>query len=229
MPVIELRVTPEQFNQLPRNPAYRYEYLDGIALLTPRPKHFHAMLDLVHVEPANKVKVKPLRKDGLPELVPLFAASFRSTQPFGSVEESRRPEAARHALEKTQSGGDGPMIEAACFVARDDGDAIGAIVVTLLPDTDPCDWDSYHWTEPPSADAIERGLGRPHLTWILVSPLFVGAGIGTSLLRVATNALLELGYRELLSTFIIGNDASLLWHWRNGFRLLRHPGSARLI
>ena len=29
MPTIKLALTPEQFRQLPRNPAYHYEYLDG--------------------------------------------------------------------------------------------------------------------------------------------------------------------------------------------------------
>jgi hypothetical protein len=47
------------------------------------------------------------------------------------------------------------------------------------------------------------------------------------LLAAAGNALLELGYRELLTTFMLGNESSMLWHWRNGFRLLAYPGSFR--
>jgi hypothetical protein len=26
---------------------------------------------------------------------------------------------------------------------------------------------------------------------------------------------------------MLGNESSMLWHWRNGFRLLEHPGSIR--
>src|SRR5207245_1746906 len=46
MPVVELPLTLEQFHQLPRNPAYKYELIGGKAYLSPRPKHFHAQLDL---------------------------------------------------------------------------------------------------------------------------------------------------------------------------------------
>jgi GNAT superfamily N-acetyltransferase len=99
--------------------------------------------------------------------------------------------------------------------------------VTLLPQRDPCHWGSYEWTEPPPPDCIEKGLGRRHLTWIFVAPGCTGEGLGTQLLSAAVGELLALGYRELLSTFMIGNDASSLWHWRNGFRLLAYPGSKR--
>jgi L-amino acid N-acyltransferase YncA len=83
--------------------------------------------------------------------------------------------------------------------------------------------------KPLPADCIERHLGQPHLTWIFVSPLAVARGIGTTLLQKAAEALRNLGFTHLLSTFILGNDMSLLWHWRNGFRLLPYPGSQRKI
>ena len=54
-------------------------------------------------------------------------------------------------------------------------------------------------------------------------------GSGTVLLAATRRALLARGYTELLSTFMIGNDSSMLWHWRNGFRLLPYPGSLRHI
>ena len=46
MPTIKLPLSKEQFQQLPRNPAYKYEYLDGLAYLSPRARHYHAALDL---------------------------------------------------------------------------------------------------------------------------------------------------------------------------------------
>ncbi len=38
---------------------------------------------------------------------------------------------------------------------------------------------------------------------------------------------MELGYTELISSFILGNESSMLWHWRNGFELLPYSGSRR--
>jgi GNAT superfamily N-acetyltransferase len=227
MPTITLPLSWEQFHQLPRNPAYRYEYLEGKAHLSPRPKHYHALLELRPMEPDGSVAVEPVRAEEVPALAPVFAAAFHDIQPFGSLDDDTRMEAARQALERACGGGDGPWIQRASFVARSDGRAVGAILITLLPAEDPCDWDTYYWKEPPPADCIERRLGRPHLTWVFVAPVRVGRGVGTALLAAAGRELLDLGYTELLSTFMLGNESSMLWHWRNGFRLLTHPGSLR--
>jgi GNAT superfamily N-acetyltransferase len=236
MPGLTLPLTPEQYTQLPRHAAYRYEYHDGHATLSPRPRHYHALLDLAAVSPAappRGVTVRPVRRGDIPALEGVFAASFDGVQPFGGLNDAQRLEAARSCLERTLTGGDGPWIEAASFVAEEDdpvGDApgfVGGIFVTLLPAGDPCDWDSYGWREPPPADAIAMRLGRPHLTWIFVSPLSAGHGTGTALLAAAAQALRKMGFAELVSTFLRGNDSSTLWHWRAGFRLLAYPGSKR--
>jgi GNAT superfamily N-acetyltransferase len=227
MPSIKLRMTRREWEQLPRNAAYRYEYSAGYAYLSPHPKHYHALLDLQPMEVSGELDISPVRLEDFADLVPLFADVFRTIQPYGSLDEMTRCEAARQALERTRLGGDGPWIEEASFLVREGGTLGGAIFITLLPQGDPCDWDSYRWQEPPPKDCIARRVGRPHLTWIFVSPWRAGQGVGTALLARAANALLRLGYTELLSTFMIGNDSSMLWHWRNGFRLLTYPGSYR--
>jgi GNAT superfamily N-acetyltransferase len=237
MPAIKLPLSWEQFHQLPRNPAYKYEYFNNTAYLTPRPKHFHAVLDLepaareLPVEAEEGTRLRPLECSHILDLQPLFAGAFSRTQPFGSLDDATRKQAAHQCLERTATGKDGPLIEPACFVAFAEtrNRPVGAIMVTLLPDSDPCDWDSYYWCEPPSPDCVARRLGRPHLTWIFVSPLRVGHGLGSALLAASVNGLLRLGYTQLLSTFLFGNEASMLWHWRAGFRLLPYPGSWRRI
>ena len=230
MSTIRLALTPEQFERLPRNPAYRYELLDGEAFLSPRPLHYHALLDLRPMAGDPDVPLRPVRNGDWEELARLFAAAFYHIQPFGSLDEQTRLEAARRCLGRTRTGGDGPWIEQASFLAAGEDDRPdGAILVTLLPDGDPCDWDSYYWSAPPPPDCVARRLGRPHLTWVFVTPLEAGQGVGTALLAAAVRALLGLGYAELASTFMVGNDSSMLWHWRNGFRLLTHPGSPRAL
>jgi len=235
MPRLELAITFEQFQQLPRNAAYKYEYFYERAWLNPRPRYYHALLDLEPwaagpVEGASrKAKLRPVRPTDWEGLAPLFSSAFARQQPFCGLDDERALAAARKALEHTRSGGDGPWIEQASFVATD-GDArpdAGAILVTLLPEGDPSGWHSYHWNEPPPPDALARRLGRPHLTWIFVSNLHAGRGIGTLLLSAVVHELLAMGYRQLASTFMNGNDSSMLWHWRNGFRLLSYPGSWR--
>jgi GNAT superfamily N-acetyltransferase len=228
---LQLPLTAEQFRQLPHNGAFRYDYIDGTGYVSPRPKHYHAMLDLTPIaaEPVEGVGLRGVRTNDWPALGALFAEAFRQAQPFAGLDDATRRQAADGCLTRSRTGGDGPWIEQASFVAVDDRDGtpLGAILVTLLPDGDPCEWGSYQWHGDPPPDCIRGRLGRPHLTWVFVHPGCAGDGLGTFLLSAAVRELLALGFRELLSTFMIGNDRSTLWHWRNGFRLLAYPGSRR--
>jgi len=230
MPPLELRLTPAEFHQLPRNAAYKYDYHAGSAWLNPRPRYYHALLDLsqVDIEDDAEVPLRLLQPADWDALVEVFAEAFSRHQPFAGTQPSLRLQAARKSLEQTQRGGDGPFIGSASFVAiAPTGLLLGGVLLTLLPPGDPLDWDGYIWMEPPPSDCIEQRLGRPHLTWIFVRPESVGRGVGMALLRAAVDALLDLGYDELLSTFLLGNESSMLWHWRAGFRLLSYPGSFR--
>lgn len=232
MPTIKLALTWEEYRQLPRNSAYKYEYLNGSAYITPRSRHYHARLTLEPMATAPEpglpeLLLRSVRSEDHVDLERLFAAAFRSIQPFGSLDDDARVEAARQALARTWTGGDGPWIEQASFVAERDSKTAGAILITLVPPGDPCNSEDYRWREPPPEDAVARRVGRPHLTWIFVSPLLSGHGVGTTLLAHAVNELIALGFSELVSTFMIGNDSSALWHWRSGFELLPYPSSYR--
>jgi GNAT superfamily N-acetyltransferase len=232
---LKLAISFAEFLALPRNNAYKYEYLDGHAYLSPRPRFYHAVLDLdacAAAPPAGpdpEVQLRPLCAEDWQPLVPPFAAAFERQQPFGGLTRDERLEAVRHALERTRSGGDGPLIESASLVLLDgpDGPVLGAILITLLPDADPSDWDSFRWHDPPPPDCIQRRLGRPHLTWVFVHPFCAGRGAGTALLIGAIDRLRQLGYHEMASTFLPTNDSSVLWHWRCGFRLVEYAGSNR--
>jgi GNAT superfamily N-acetyltransferase len=234
MPQIQLTLTPQQFRQLPRNPAFKYELLGGQVFLTPRPKHFHALLDLRSPEAdvlaaggtPEGVTLRAVATSDWASLAAVFSGAFRTTQPFGSLDDETRLQAAKQSLKRTATGGDGPWIQAASFVADENG-PVGAILITLLPPGDPCEYGSYYWNEPPPPDVVEQRLGRPHLTWVFVVAQHRTEGVGTALLSAAVRRLRDMGFAELATTFLLGNDSSALWHWRNGFRLLPFPGSRR--
>src|SRR5438067_9060659 len=169
--LIKLPLTIEQFHQLPRNAAYKYEYLKGEAWLTPRPKHYHALRELkplpecTEVDAQEKITLRRLESRDWDHLPSVFAGAFHRVQPFGSLDEDTCGEAARKCLEHTRTGGDGPLIEQASFVAVSQAKEHlrGAILITLVPDGDLADWDSCRWADPPPQDCIELSLGRPHL------------------------------------------------------------------
>ncbi len=236
MPTVTLNMTREQFEQLPRNPAYLYDHLHETVFLTPQPKHYHAVLDLerwaasesedaaFHIRPPA-----PEDEELFPEV---FADAFEHVQPFGGLSREPRLAAARLVLGRTWQGGDGPLVRQASFSAvrpaQSPSKPVGAVLITLVPGGDPAQTESYRWPGPPPRDLQEGPLGQPHLTWIFVSPVWKTTGLGSILLGHSVTALRELGYRSLWTTFLLGNDASMLWHWRNGFTLAAFPMSRRL-
>lgn len=219
----------ELFHRLPRNPAYKYEYLHGEAVLSPRPRYYHAVLDMESAElphPA-KVPLRPLRADDWATLPALFQSAFARHLPFSALADAERRVTAEAALETTRTGGDGLLIGPACFVATEGPRVLGASLITLLPPGDPEEFATYAWGGELDPEALERAEGWPHLTWILVDSWESGRGIGTALLSASVRVLRQMGYNDLLSTFLLGNEISAMWHWRCGFRLLSYPGSFR--
>ena len=233
MPDITLRISIDEFLQLPRNPAYKYEYVDGHACLSPRPRFHHARLDLAKyldehpTEKLERHQLRPFHDHDLYAMTSVFAGAFQQTQPFGGLNDDDRRKASHASLLKTLVGGDGPWLQPASFIAESPHGPSGAILVTMLPGGDPEDNSSYHWSEPRMEPA--PGEGQPHLTWIFVNPGFRAEGIGTALLQRAAVSLLESGYRELWTTFIEGNSSSTFWHWSCGFELLAGPMSKRAM
>ena len=61
---------------------------------------------------------------------------------------------------------------------------------------------------------------QPQISWVFVCSRASGQGVSARMLDATTRSLWDLGYHELASATHQGNDASMRWHWRNGFRLL---------
>jgi ribosomal protein S18 acetylase RimI-like enzyme len=224
MPTLRLRLARHEFDQLPRHPAYKYEYLNGTALLSPWPRHLHAVLDLSRLPdpPVGPHPLRPVQRSDEAALVDVFAAAFRRVQPFGALDEPTLRVAAQQCLTRALGGGDGPWVEAASFAAHSPGSAalVGASLITLVPGGAPATSHAYLWQEEAPADLWQRGAGQPHLTWICVHPWHRTLGIGSALLHASGRVLREHGYTSLWTTFLVGNDASMLWHWRNRFELV---------
>jgi len=231
MPSLRLKLSRQDFECLPRHPAYKYEHFDGVAHLSPWPRYGHAQLDLERflatAHNRAETAMRPARADDLGALIDIFAGAFGQQQPFASLDDELLRVASEQSLQRTFSGGDGPVVEAASFIGEHAAKAAGAVLITLLPGGDPTERDSYHWHGPPPPDLWGQHLGQPHLTWIIVDRFAQGNGLGTSLLEHAARVLRGHGYEALWTTFLVGNDQSLLWHWRNGFELLPHPLSKR--
>lgn len=233
---LHLTVSAEDFQRFPSHSAFRSEYVAGQLQLAPRPRNYHCVLPIRETSPRSEVTVRNERivrahqlspTDG-PALIELFVSAFSRTVPLSQLSAKERRLCATECLARTLEGGDGPLVRDACFVALDDEQQLcGAILITLVPRADLTRFDDPQWSEPPPTNALTQNGGRPHLTWVLVRRDLARWGIGSALLSCSLAALHQHGYEELASTFLLGNDASMLWHWKMRFRLLPYPGSAR--
>ncbi len=194
-------------------------------------------------QPLEAVFDRAFRKTDAPEDIEFLQTVRAGTDdvasgdvPNGDVPSCKtlvRDSPSRDALGRVRSGESGPLVRTACFVAmagrpEEAGSLVGGLFVTLLPAGDLERFDDPVWAEPPPPDAIGQRWGRPHLTWVFVDPPSARRGIASLMLGHAARALRVLGYRELASTFLLGNEPSTLWHWRNGFRLASYVGSPRV-
>jgi GNAT superfamily N-acetyltransferase len=233
MPSLKLNLTRAEFDAIPRHPAFKYELIQGKTYVSPWPRYAHARLRLRRFRAATadlgKANLRLVQPSDLAGLVPAFRSAFARQQPIASLSDEIATKAAEKSLQFTFDGNDGPLAEPASFVALHDDEIVGAILITLLPGGDDCDWGSLHWHDPPPPDLWQKGEGQPHLTWIFVKHFEQGDGIGTQLLHRAVRALKKQGYAMLWTTFMIGNDSSLRWHWRNGFELLPNGLSKRRL
>jgi GNAT superfamily N-acetyltransferase len=233
MPKLALPLTGDQYSQLPRNSAYQYDLVEGIAHLTPRPRYFHGVMSFARRRVATPavlspdVYIRPVLGEDQTFLAEVFADAFAHGQPFGSLTRTERLIAARVTLAKTFAGGDGPWLRDASFAAisREDGKPFGAMLITLVPGGDAGNAECYRWSAPPPDNL--RAC-QPHLTWVFVTPVWQDRGMASALLARAADALANSGYTSLWSTFLLGNDESMLWHWRNGFELAPYPLSRRV-
>src|SRR5262249_51033242 len=104
MPLIKLPLTIEQFHRLPRNAAYKYEYLRGAPYLSRRPNYYPCVLALQPPAASEPIDLRPLRLEVMGELAPFLADAFRVQPPFAGLEDDARRQAAARALERTAGG-----------------------------------------------------------------------------------------------------------------------------
>lgn len=229
---IKLKLSWDDFHRLPQNPAYKYEYSDGEAWLSPRAKLYHAVLELADFrspEPDllnDQVQIRRLEDQDWDNLPAVFASAFAHVSPFAYLDDEEQLAAARDCLDFTRSGGNGQMIPDATLVAVDpeDGSVVGGFLVTLVPDIPLSD---VHFGHVPKKRVAAGQKLVPHLTWVFVKFWSARHGIASAMLVRAVESLRRLGYARLTTTFLLGNESSTLWHWRTGFRLAAYPMSQR--
>lgn len=247
----QLEMPWESFLRLPRHPAYRYEYRAGHVTISGHPRYRHCVLKLGGDSkaerrepgagpdrntplasgesqlPADVNELRLIQDQDWTELANLFAEAFAQVPPLAQLPQDQRQTAAAALLERTRAGKDGPLVSSASWIIADSESPKirGAMLITLVPAGSLVDFSDPAWSENAPHNAVESGWGQPHLTWVFVSPARQRRGVASRLLAASIRELAQLGYSHLASTFLMGDHASMLWHWGRGFQLLPRPGS----
>jgi hypothetical protein len=210
------------FHRMPRHPSFKHEYWDGALHWTPRPHTCEVLLDLDPWQPPPVderlsageplTRVRRLAESDWPLLPKVFCLAFASWPPLSQWEGPAPLRASRCLMEWTRRGRDGPLIPEGCVVAyetEEDGaeSLVGAALITERP--------ARRWRDEPAPE--EAPL--PHLTWIFVSMWEQRRRVATRLLGAIVAELRALGHGTLASTVLTAQESSMLWHWRQGFRL----------
>ena len=230
---LNLDMTIDAFDRLPRHPAFRYEYAQGSAAITYRPRFYHAQLDLLSCkfEPTTaNVQVRSVVETDWDQLSGPFDRAFCRSAFYMSVPEEARGQYTRDHLDRTRHGAYGPLIPEASFILEDPNadheTVIGGCLINRV-----AVGDLVHFQPTDDNEQVPRREkpGLPHLTWIFVDWRHQRRGAGELLLRTAVSELRRLGETRLTSTFEAGAEPSQLWHWKMGFQLLSYPGSPRRL
>lgn len=233
-PQIEIPMSWEAFQSLPRHPAWRYEFLNAQLRLSVRTHYRHCRLEIQKRlseksrTPATSRELQagltlaPWDATPLSDFTPVFQSAFERVAPFSSFSEDERLPIIKHLLQGSVSGITGQTVAPASFALKSvhSPTPVGGILITLFPTADFGDFSDPRWSELPPANALQECWGTPHLTWIVVDQEFQNRGIAATLLSHALNALSLAGYHELFSTMMVGNHSSTFWHWKNGFELV---------
>ncbi len=224
------RMCWEEFRKLPRHPAYRYEYRRGELTISGRPRQLNCRLPLetFPVAPTQQTnrsdnfQQTPLKTSSESRLVELFEQSFSQTFPYRHLEARERRRAAESQIGKAFHGSSWPVNDDASqiLINNENQQAVAAAIITQVPDGNWSDFSDPAWQCRPAKDAAGQKWGVPHLTWIMVDARFQRRGLAALLLRHASETVRQQGHTHLFSTFHIGNHASMLWHWKQGFQLI---------
>jgi len=180
--------------RLPRHPDWRYERIDGEAVLSPRPRPLHLRRPTglpVPMTGANaEVREFDVRCDRAAVAL-LLLDSWSHEDPYRSLENPA--EVLRGEIERYLGTAELGAVAVDCGVVRAVALVYGGIA------------------------------GAPMLSWLTVARDVRERGLATGLLALITTALRARGIGELASATSAANTPSLRWHLSRGFQLAEDP------
>jgi GNAT superfamily N-acetyltransferase len=186
----------EDWELLPYQPGWKYEYWGGCAHITPNHQTAVTVVPVTPRPVTASYAIRPVRPDDDIALLAVYLAAFADNQAFCDYTDERMSDAARRDLRESFTGRRAPLLGAA-RVAVDaetvDTPLVGAALVSR-----------------------DRQYG-PVLDLLFMHPAWHRRGLATALVATAMNALHQAGERTLTSVYQLANPNSQAWHRAFGF------------
>jgi GNAT superfamily N-acetyltransferase len=188
-------MTPAEYELLPREIGWRYEYAAGMAII--RPGHVAAKLKIAlspRKVPAVESKYRPVTPADTSQLIEAFTSGFQETIEYCDCSFDQVWAAGESAVATFFAGVRGNPHPVSCVaVAPTDSSAIrGAALVVQKQD-------------------------GPFLDMLFIHADYQHQGLGTALVAAVVNSLYRNGESFLGSAYNIGNQPSVAWHTKFGF------------
>jgi len=187
-------LSTELLQRLPRHPDWRYERIDGEAVLSPRPRPLHLRRPTDLPVPKTQSNADVREFDGSFDwaaVAALLLDTWSHEDPYRSLENPA--EVLRSETERYLGTADFGAVAV-------DGDAVRAVAL------------------------VYGGVNSaPTLSWLTVESDARERGLATGLLALITTALRARGIGELASATSAANTPSLRWHLSRGFQLAEDP------
>ncbi len=193
-----LPMTPTQFNLLPREVGWKYEYADGCAHIRPRPMAARLRAPVAPRPVAETgCRMRPLTVADTPALVRAFVDGFRDTVEYCDRSFAQVRWAGGDAVATFFAGRRGAFHPASRLAVPPDRPYLvaGAVLVVQKPD-------------------------GPFLDMLFIRRRWQRNGLGTALVGAVMNELARAGETHLGSAYNVANKPSIAWHRKLGFEEL---------
>lgn len=201
-----LKMTVEEFRQLPPRLGWKHEYYDGEAHLSPRCQVVSCSVAVAPRPFSSPYRLLPIAAEDAEPLTAAYLAAFGDTVEYCDWGPEDTESSARRSISGYYAGSRGtplPASRKAMPSAIDDPRILGVALV------------------------VEHEPGEALLDLLLVVPAAQRRGVATALVSEVLTQLLAAGVKTLHSRYLLANEASRAWH--HGFGFVDEPEASHRV
>jgi GNAT superfamily N-acetyltransferase len=191
-----LRMSFEEWELLPYQPGWKYEYWDGCAHITPNHQTAVTTVRVIPRPVTPPCTIRSVLLEDEASLLAVYLAAFADNQAFCDDTDEQFHDAARRDLSESFRGRRAPLLHASRVAVAAETMEEQLVGAALL--------------------SHDQEYG-PVLDLLFIRPQWQRRGLATALVASAMNALHQDGEGTLTSCYQLANPISQAWHRAFGF------------